>query len=126
AMPYRGSRKDFQWLCWRGNLFRFRHRDICRSLGCGWRLRDEGGNVVSGGDNDMHWPVGALVLVHLQEALAERVSCNADDGVDVGIEVGPAAQRLDGDGVLLNVVFPALEVHFADKGEHAREVIRPP
>src|SRR5665213_1644097 len=88
-------------------------------------MRNEGGNVVSGRDDDVHGPVGALVPVDLLEALAERVSGDADNGVDVGIEVGAAAQRLDGDVVLLDLILAVFKVLFADEGEHAGEVIRP-
>ena len=46
----------------------------------------------------------------------------ADDGVRVGIEVGPPAKGLGGNRVLLYVLSPAGEALLADELQYARQI----
>ncbi len=77
---------------------------------------------MTGRYQDADRPVGSFALIDLEEPFAERVRGYTDDGVDVGVEVAAATQRLDGNGLLPNLVLFTHEMFFADEPEHAGEV----
>jgi hypothetical protein len=64
----------------------------------------------------------SFVLVDLQKAFAKGMYGHADDGVGVGIEVGPPAKGLRRDGVLLDLLGPAREALLADVFQHTGQV----
>ncbi len=80
---------------------------------------------MAGRDDQAHGAIRTLELVDLEQAFAQRVDGDADDGIGVGVEIGAPAEGLGGDGVLLNKVGPAGKAFFADVFKDAREVAGP-
>ena len=88
------------------------------------RRGDKARVIVSWRNDKPQRAVRSFVLVDLKEALAERVYGDSDDGVGVGIEVGPPAKGLRRDGVLLDLLGPAREALLADVFQYPRQVTR--
>jgi hypothetical protein len=82
------------------------------------------GDVLTGRENDLYPMGSAFSLIIFAEAPAETVRFDADNGITLLIEVGWAAERLDGDVVLFYLVGLTLKVLRADIVKHMRQTWR--
>ena len=127
-------------VCWLGRIWSgsfdrgcFDRLSFClggveRCVVCGLRgaiAADELGNIVSEREDNLQGMVLPLGFIKLAQLFAQGARCNADDGIDMRIEACAApTEGLDGDGILPNLVVPALKVLFADVGEKPNQVCR--
>lgn len=80
---------------------------------------------MTGRNHQSQRPVGSLVLIDLQKTLAKRMDGHSDDCVRLRIEVGPAAERLGRDRVLLDAIRPSLKMLLADVRQDPCQVTGP-
>jgi len=65
-----------------------------------------------------------VAIVFLQP-LAQRMSRDSHDGIDLWIKIGGPPQGLDGNAVLFDLVDGSFEVFFADEAQEPDKIIRP-
>jgi hypothetical protein len=83
-------------------------------------------DVVAGGQANMNgmFRTGASIIIF--EPLSQRVCGDADDGIDLRVKRLRAPKRVHCDAVFLDFVDGSFEILFANKGQKANRVVRPP
>jgi hypothetical protein len=75
--------------------------------------------------HNLQWMVAPIRLVQFAELLTQGTGGDANDRIDVRIEIGfPAAQGFDGNRILPNVVGLAFKILIANPGEKSNQVGR--